>query len=106
MCPSGRLGSRKGSQRSCHKAVLWRVGGPSPFQAHYYQMMPSFIPPTFFTFPKTYFQFKGTAFSEQSSLRHKLGCFLWVAGVPKDSCSAGQHARKARGQWEAPGVPL
>lgn len=78
------------------------LGTAFPDDAQLYAPPP---PPSSLSLP-TYFQFKGTAISEQISLRHKLRCVHWVAGVPKDSCAAGQRARKARGQWEAPGVPL
>lgn len=40
---------------------------------------------------------KGTAVSERSGLRHKLGCVLWAAGVPKTAVLRGCERRAKRG---------
>lgn len=57
------------------------LGAPSPGDAQVY-------PPPSLPLP-TYLQFKGTAVSEQSGLRHKLQRDLWVAGVPKRQLCCG-----------------
>lgn len=108
MCPWGkaRKVSRQGSQSSRHKAACGRQEpghhsrAPSPDDAQVY-------PPHLLHFP-----YQLTCSSKRQLSQSRVASGTNSGGTsgllasPKDSCAAGLRARKARGQWEAPGVPL
>lgn len=66
------------------------LGALPPDDAQVYPPPPSLSLPT-------YLPFKGTAVSEQSGLRHKLRCDLWLAGVPKRQLCCGVACAQSKG---------